>query len=97
MAELLASRNPACTTEAKWTFIAQQLFERHGFDRTWGSIKMYWSRYGRQASGIDERRIKKPDVMVTGWYNPGARKRYRDRVKKAMEKGKKGVGSEKTK
>lgn len=72
-------------TEKKWHWIAGQLKLRHGIDKTNSAIKNYWGRNLRVRYNIDERRIAKPDKLVTGLQSKEVRKRAREWAK--LKKG----------
>ena len=72
-------------SEKKWTEISKHLMDRFQVDRSAGAVKNYWNRHGRQDSGIDERKNKRPDRMVTGVQDPESRREARKRKRKAME------------
>ncbi|KAL8812499.1 MAG: hypothetical protein Q9200_000994 [Gallowayella weberi] len=63
-------------TESKWENISKGL-ARHGFDRSKCSIKAWWSRYGREETGFDERQNPTGRNMVTSKQNPEDRKQAR--------------------
>lgn len=68
-------------TEKKWHWIAAQLKLRHGIDKTNSAIKNYWGRNLRVRYNIDERRVAKPDKLVTGLQSKEDRKRAREWAK----------------
>ena len=68
-------------TEKKWHWIAAQLKLRHGIDKTYSAIKNYWGRNLRIRYNIDERRVAKPDKLVTGLQSKEDRKRARELAK----------------
>lgn len=68
-------------TEKKWHWIAAQLKLRHGIDKTYSAIKNYWGRNLRIRYNIDERRVAKPDKLVTGLQSKEDRKRTRELTK----------------
>lgn len=68
-------------TEKKWHWIAAQLKLRYGIDKTNSAIKNYWGRNLRVHYNIDERRIAKPDKLVTGLQSKEDRKRAREWAK----------------
>lgn len=72
-------------TEKKWQWIAAQLKLRHGIDKTHSAIKNYWGRNLRGRYNIDERRVAKPDKLVTGMQSKEDRKRARELAK--LKKG----------
>lgn len=72
-------------TEKKWHWIAAQLKLRHGIDKTYSAIKNYWGRNLRVRYNIDERRVAKPDKLVTGSQSKEDRKRARKLAK--LKKG----------
>ncbi|CAF9926573.1 hypothetical protein IMSHALPRED_007000 [Imshaugia aleurites] len=37
----------------------------------------YWNRHGRSDSNIDERKVRKPDRMITGVQDPESRRKAR--------------------
>lgn len=53
-------------TEERWKVISRRLSSRYSVHRTWTAVKNYWNRQGRSDSNIDERKVKKPDRMITG-------------------------------
>ncbi|KAL8953290.1 MAG: hypothetical protein Q9222_000856 [Ikaeria aurantiellina] len=67
-------------TEKKWKTIADKL-AAHGCRRSQWSIKAWWSRYGREETGFEERKNPHGRSLVTSKQNPEARKRARDRIK----------------
>lgn len=68
-------------TENKWRWIAAQLTLRHGIDKTHSAIKNYWGRNLRVRHNIDERRIAKPDKLITGLQSKEDRRRARELAK----------------
>lgn len=72
-------------TEKKWRWIAAQLKLRHGIDKTHSAIKNYWGRNLRVRYNIDERRVAKPDKLVTGLQSKEDRRRARELAK--LKKG----------
>lgn len=68
-------------TEKKWRWIAAQLKLRHGIDKTHSAIKNYWGRNLRVRYNIDERRVAKPDKLVTGLQSKEDRRRARELAK----------------
>lgn len=72
-------------TEKKWHWTAAQLKLRHGIDKTYSAIKNYWGRNLRVRYNIDERRVAKPDKLVTGLHSKENRKRARELAK--LKKG----------
>lgn len=64
-------------TEQKWKVISDRLMARYSMDRSPLAVKNYWCRYGRSATGVDERRRPDADRMVTGYMNPAVRRRSR--------------------
>lgn len=72
-------------TEKKWHWIAAQLKLRHGIDKTNSAIKNYWGRNLRVRYNIDERRVAKPDKLVTGFQSKEDRRRARELAK--LKKG----------
>ena len=77
MAELIQSNHAVAKTEKKWEWVSDHMKSRHGIDRSAGSIKNYWNRHGRLATGLDERKTPKPNKLVTGSEDPDERKRKR--------------------
>ncbi|KAL8699187.1 MAG: hypothetical protein Q9224_001524 [Gallowayella concinna] len=69
----VVSRN---LTESKWENISKEL-ARHGFARSKCSIKAWWSRYGREETGFDERQNPTGRNMVTSKQHPADRKKAR--------------------
>ncbi|KAL8707303.1 MAG: hypothetical protein Q9220_007646 [cf. Caloplaca sp. 1 TL-2023] len=67
-------------TEKKWKTVAIKL-NAHGCRRSQWSIKSWWSRYGREESGFDERKNPNGRPLVTSKQSSEARKRARDRMK----------------
>ncbi|KAL8862962.1 MAG: hypothetical protein Q9178_000904 [Gyalolechia marmorata] len=72
-------------TESKWENISQRLAE-HGSRRSRNSIKAWWSRYGRQETGFDERQNPNGRRLVTSKQDPEDRKKMR-RLKKQVKQG----------
>ena len=75
-------------TEGKWVKTRDRLRQNWAIFKTITMCRNYWFRYGRQATGIDERKKKKPDKMVTGVMDPEKRKRKRQEAKKLQEEKK---------
>ncbi|KAL2051329.1 hypothetical protein ABVK25_008381 [Lepraria finkii] len=75
-------------TEGKWVKTRDRLRQNWAIFKTITMCRNYWFRYGRQATGIDERKKKKPDRMVTGIMDPEKRKRKRQEAKKLQEEKK---------
>ncbi|KAL8900719.1 MAG: hypothetical protein Q9192_000920 [Flavoplaca navasiana] len=73
-------------TESKWDNISRELL-RHGLRRSKCSIKAWWSRYGREETGFDERQNPNGRNLVTSRQDPEDRKKAR-RLKKQRFKGK---------
>ena len=63
-------------------------------DRSWTAVKNYWNREGRQATGIDERRVAKPDRMTTGIQDPASRRKGRKRKRRKGGENEKDSDSE---
>ena len=63
-------------TESKWEHISRELVG-HGFWRSRNSIKAWWSRYGRQETGFDERQNPNGRRLVTSKQDPEDRKKMR--------------------
>ncbi|KAL8929630.1 MAG: hypothetical protein Q9172_000426 [Xanthocarpia lactea] len=72
-------------TESKWENISQELAGQ-GFRRSRNSIKAWWSRYGRQETGFDERQNPSGRRLVTSKQDPEDRKKMR-RLKKQVKQG----------
>lgn len=53
-------------TEERWKVISRRLSSRYSVNRTWTAVKNMWNRHGRNDFNIDERKVKKPDRMITG-------------------------------
>lgn len=66
-------------TETKWENVSERL-KKDGVDKSRSSVKNWWSRYGREASGFDERQ-KLGRSLVTSKQNPEERKRAREQKK----------------
>ena len=74
MEELMNEGVVAAHTEQRWIIISERLASRYSIQRTWTSVKNYWNRDGRHASGLDERKKKQPDRLKTGIQNKEQRK-----------------------
>lgn len=72
-------------TESKWDNISRELL-RHGLRRSKCSIKAWWSRYGREETGFDERQNPNGRNLVTSKQDPEDRKKAR-RLKKQRFRG----------
>ncbi|KAL8914005.1 MAG: hypothetical protein Q9171_001256 [Xanthocarpia ochracea] len=70
-------------TESKWENISREL-ARRGLRRSRNSIKAWWSRYGRQETGFDERQNPSGRRLVTSKQDPEDRKKMR-RLKKQVK------------
>lgn len=77
-------------TEKKWHWIAAQLKLRHVIDKTHSAIKNYWGRNLRARYSMDERRVAKPNKLVTGLQSKEDRKRARELAK--LKKGQLATG-----
>ena len=77
MRDIMEAGEPDSRTERRWNLASERLATRHHVYRTWTSIKNYWNRKGRQATGIEERNVARPDRMVTGVQDPKQRKAAR--------------------
>lgn len=73
--------------EKKWSVISKRLNELYDVNRSSTAVKNYWSREGRQRTGIDERRIQKPNKMVTGVQSRDDRRRARQEAGRTTKGG----------
>ena len=85
MKKLMSSDNKKKTTEKRWEVISENMLRKYNIERSPGSIKNYWNRKGRQTSGLDERRVQRPDKMITGAQSSEARKQARQKGKRPAE------------
>ena len=95
MAVLVAEDSPESKTEQRWQVISTRMLAQYGVERSAGSIKNYWNRTGRQATGLDERGTKAPDRMVTGKQDAAKRKKARQNKKTKTPAGKSGSDEDK--
>lgn len=72
-------------TEERWKVICRRLSSRYSVHRTWTAVKNHWNRQGRSDSNIDERKVKKPDRMITGVQDPESRRKARNMKRKEAE------------
>ncbi|KAL8765794.1 MAG: hypothetical protein Q9209_007233 [Squamulea sp. 1 TL-2023] len=72
-------------TESKWEKISRKLV-KHGLRRSKCSIKAWWSRYGREETGFDERQNPNGRNMVTSKQNPEDRRNARRLKKQQLRK-----------
>ncbi|KAL8847027.1 MAG: hypothetical protein Q9221_007912 [Calogaya cf. arnoldii] len=70
-------------TESKWENVSRKLME-HGLRRSKCSIKAWWSRYGREETGFDERQNPNGRSLITSRQDPEDRKKAR-RLKKQQQ------------
>ncbi|CAD6589537.1 MAG: hypothetical protein ASARMPREDX12_004597 [Alectoria sarmentosa] len=82
MKEVISEGSHALTEE-RWRLISRRLSSRHSIDRTWTAVKNYWNRHGRSETNMDERKVKKPDRMITGVQDPENRKARKMKRKEA--------------
>lgn len=85
--EVCDENKPASRTENRWELFSDRLASKYSINRSGSSIKNYWNREGRAASGYDERNKKDPDHMTTGVQDSEKRKAAR----RAAGQGKKPV------
>ncbi|KAL8787265.1 MAG: hypothetical protein Q9213_002313 [Squamulea squamosa] len=72
-------------TESKWEKVSRKLV-KHGLRRSKCSIKAWWSRYGREETGFDERQNPNGRNLVTSKQNPGDRRNARRLKKQQLKK-----------
>lgn len=86
MHNLMYSDPGVAKTEQRWQVISQQLKTVYNIDRSASSIKNYWNRKGRLATGLDERRKQDPSRLVTGRQDPLQRREARHKKEKEAQK-----------
>ena len=79
MQEVIKCDNKKSKTEERWKIISRRLKQIYDVERSWTSVKNHWNRVGRSKSGVDERRVAKPNRMTTGVQDPRSRKAARKR------------------
>lgn len=72
-------------TESKWDIVSRELI-KHGLRRSKCSIKAWWSRYGREEMGFDERQNPNGRNLVTSKQDPEDRKKARRLKKQQLRK-----------
>ncbi|KAI4283958.1 MAG: hypothetical protein L6R38_001793 [Xanthoria sp. 2 TBL-2021] len=72
-------------TESKWDIVSRELV-KHGLRRSKCSIKAWWSRYGREETGFDERQNPNGRNLVTSKQDPEDRKKARRLKKQQLRK-----------
>ncbi|KAI4263428.1 MAG: hypothetical protein L6R42_001422 [Xanthoria sp. 1 TBL-2021] len=72
-------------TESKWDIVSRELI-KHGLRRSKCSIKAWWSRYGREETGFDERQNPNGRNLVTSKQDPEERKKARRLKKQQLRK-----------
>jgi len=60
-----------------WERASEDLAKKEGVDRSSSGVKMQWTRRLRAQSGVDERAVKRPDLMCTGLLKRGIPRRSR--------------------
>ena len=75
--EVCGEDNSASRTELRWELFSDRLAAKYSINRSASSIKNYWNREGRAASGYDERNKKDPHHMITGVQDKEKRKAAR--------------------
>ena len=77
MGEVVAEKKISHSERKRCEEVARRLAEHDPSrpPRTWGSIKSRWNRYGREKTGIDERRNPNPEKMTTGIEHDRSKKR----------------------
>ncbi|MCJ1272470.1 hypothetical protein MMC21_000256 [Puttea exsequens] len=85
MAELMEAKDKGYDTEERWKIVSTRLKDRYDIDRKWSMVKNFWNREGRKDSGIDERRTKDPNRLVTGVQDPESRRKARAEAKQKQQ------------
>lgn len=73
--------------ESKWQNVADKLLKDHSISRSGNSVKAFWSRYGREEFGIDERKNPDGRNLVTSKQDPEERRKARERKKREAAEG----------